>query len=502
MSKEQLIDLDKKQIDLLKKIIKRCIPVKTVWAYGSRVTWNADERSDLDVAVFDCSPAEIGNLKEALGESNLLISVDVMDWQNIPEKFRTNIKKKYVVIQRGLKEWREVKLGEVAFFKTGKLNSNAEKPEGIYPFFTCSPETLKIDDYAFDEEALILAGNNANGIFSLKYYKGKFNAYQRTYVINLNGKHVEYKFLFYALKIQLADLVTISHGTVTKYLTLPILNNIKIFLPPLPEQKAIAEVLSSLDDKIDLLHRQNKTLEDMAQALFRKWFVEGADEGWEEIELGKLVKCTTGHSYRSTELQPSNIALVTLKNFARNGSFRMDGYKEFVGKFKDSQIVKQGDLVVSHTDITQEADIIGNPALVVHPDKYDTLVMTMDLMKVESAEKWLSKEFLFYLFKSRQFKSHCLGCSNGTTVLHMSRKAIPSYRFKIPNKKKTITFASIVKPNIDKIFSNIYNIKILENLRDILLPKLMSGIIRIKQEKTEIIQSPPTIPNSMPEMIQ
>ena len=90
------------------------------------------------------------------------------------------------------KGWRECRLGDVAKYRTGKLNSNAATNNGDYPFFTCSPITAKIDTFAFDEESLILAGNNANGIFSLKYYNGKFNAYQRTYVINTLQ---DYKFL-------------------------------------------------------------------------------------------------------------------------------------------------------------------------------------------------------------------------------------------------------------------------------------------------------------------
>src|SRR4030042_4994237 len=137
--------------------------------------------------------------------------------------------------------WKEYKLGDIATYATGKLNSNAAVANGDYPFFTCSPETLQIDKYAFDREALILAGNNADGVFSLKYYKGKFNAYQRTYIISvIDDKKTDYKFLSYSLKTQLLNLETVSHGTATKYLTLPILNDIPVILPTLPEQRAIA----------------------------------------------------------------------------------------------------------------------------------------------------------------------------------------------------------------------------------------------------------------------
>ncbi|WP_151948971.1 restriction endonuclease subunit S [Aliarcobacter butzleri] len=270
-------------------------------------------------------------------------------------------------------------------------------------------------------------------------------------------------------------------GTTIPNVSLKTMREYSFFLPPLEEQKAIAEVLSSLDDKIDLLHRQNQTLESLAQTLFRQWFIEEAKEEWEEIKLGDFVDCITGYSYKSNDLNDSKNALVTLKNFARDGSFRLDGFKEFIGtKYKDSQIVKHGDLVVSHTDITQEADIIGNPVLVVDMGKYDNLIITMDLMKVESKVDWLSKEFLYYLFRTEDFKFHCLGNSNGTTVLHMSRKTIPEYKTKIPNIEKIEEFTSDVKEILQKQYVNILQIQTLENLRDTLLPKLLSGEVKVK----------------------
>lgn len=279
------------------------------------------------------------------------------------------------------------------------------------------------------------------------------------------------------------ELESRASGTTVFGIKAAVLKKIPITLPSLPEQRAISSVLSSLDDKIDVLNCQNKTLETIVESLFRYRFIEEGNNGGQIVNLGEFIKCTTGASYKSEDLNPSKNALVTLKNFARGGSFRMDGFKEYTGKFKVSQIVRQGDLIVSHTDITQEADILGNPALVIDTGKYDRLIITMDLMKVESTKEWLSKEFLYYLFKTSEFKSHCLGCSNGTTVLHMSRTAIPNYEYKMPDKEKIISFTETVKPNLDKIFANFSQIRTLEKLRDTLLPKLMSGEVKVEYEK-------------------
>lgn len=392
--------------------------------------------------------------------------------------------------------WREVKLGEIAEIITGKTPPTKKKElyGDKYPFITptdiseasrfCKPSRYLSEQGKNRQISSVLPENSicytciaSIGKICITTEDSFTN--QQINALKVYAETAEMLFIFYYLKYLTPKITSMAGGTINRIINKNLFSSIEISIPPLAEQEAIAEVLSSLDDKIDLLHRQNKTLEDMAQALFRQWFIEEANEEWEEVKLEHFVKCTTGHSYRSVELQPSKTALVTLKNFARDGSFRMDGYKEFKGKFKDEQIVNQGDLVVAHTDITQNADIVGNPALVVEHEQYETLIMTMDLMKVESSEEWLSGEFLFYLFKSRHFKNHCLGCANGTTVLHMSRKAIPSYRLKIPNKEKIERFTKNVKPNIEKKFANISAIKTLEKLRDILLPKLIGGKVSV-----------------------
>lgn len=250
-------------------------------------------------------------------------------------------------------------------------------------------------------------------------------------------------------------------------------------MPSLAEQKAISSVLSSLDDKIYLLHRQNTTLERMAETLFRQWFIEEVQEDWGFVELGEYVECFNGVSYKSSELNSSKVAMVTLKSFDRNGGFRLDGFKEFTGRFKEQQIVIQGDLVVAHTDITQGAEVIGNPVLVVNDTRYEHMVISMDLVKVKPKYEWLSNEFLYRMMRTREFKEHCLGYSNGSTVLHLSKQAIPSFEFFMPPKEKIQSYTESAKDLFAKKFKNIEQILTLEKLRDNLLPKLMSGEARV-----------------------
>ena len=124
-----------------------------------------------------------------------------------------------------------LKWNDVFITTTGKLDSNASVEKGAYPFFTCSKELLKIDTYAFDQEALLLAGNNAAGKYDVKYYAGKFNAYQRTYVLSLK-ENWSYRLFQYQLEDKLEYLQQQSLGGLTKYLTLKILGELEFVIPP------------------------------------------------------------------------------------------------------------------------------------------------------------------------------------------------------------------------------------------------------------------------------
>ena len=128
--------------------------------------------------------------------------------------------------------WQISTLGETSTIKTGKLNSEAAVTNGIYPFFTCSQETYRTNTFSFNQEAVLLAGNNASAIYPLKIYCGKFDAYQRTYVISSKNKFVSNKQLYFVLKHQLNEFKGISSGTATKFLTMKILAPIPVIIAP------------------------------------------------------------------------------------------------------------------------------------------------------------------------------------------------------------------------------------------------------------------------------
>ncbi len=163
------------------------------------------------------------------------------------------------------------KLPELCNITTGKLDANAAVENGMYPYFTCGEIPSRIDEYAFDTDAILLAGNNAQGNFHVSRYNGKFNAYQRTYVLTAK-ENCNLDYIYYSLKLALIQLKNRSQGSQTKFLTMPILNDISINTSL--NQLKIATVLSTLDNKIALNHRINAKLEAMAKRLYDYWFVQ------------------------------------------------------------------------------------------------------------------------------------------------------------------------------------------------------------------------------------
>jgi type I restriction enzyme, S subunit len=163
------------------------------------------------------------------------------------------------------KGWEKKTFEEVLIFKTGKLDSNAMIPGGKYPFFTCAQKTYEIDSYSFNQKAVLLAGNNAAGKYSVKFYDGKFDAYQRTYVISVKDEtQLDYTYLTNYISHILNDLRDLSVGANTKFLTMKVLNKITIPLPPLTEQKQIVTRLDTLSEKLRTLRElQQSQLDDM-----------------------------------------------------------------------------------------------------------------------------------------------------------------------------------------------------------------------------------------------
>lgn len=183
--------------------------------------------------------------------------------------------------------WTYKKIGEVCDVKTGRLDANAADEDGVYPFFTCSKEPLRINTFSYDAECILVAGN---GDLNVKYYNGKFDAYQRTYIITLKQgiSNVSVKFLFYFFSLYVETLRKKSIGGVIKYIKLGDITEAQIPLPPLETQSQIVSELDILQSIIDKQKAQLKELDNLAQAVFYDMFGDPVEneKGWDVKKLG------------------------------------------------------------------------------------------------------------------------------------------------------------------------------------------------------------------------
>ena len=258
---------------------------------------------------------------------------------------------------------------------------------------------------------------------------------------------------------------------------------IDILVPPLPEQKAIATVLSSLDDKIDILHQQNKTLETIAETLFRQWFIEEAQEDWSLVQLGQFVAVERGLSYKGAGLciKGLGVPMHNLNSIYEGGGYKCEGIKYYSGDYKDRHVTKPGDIIIANTEQGHDLLLIGFPAII--PKFFgDVGIFSQHIYKLNIKNSYISNAYLYFLLKNYEVRSQVASATNGSTVNMLPKDGIEWVKFKLPPEQKIIIFTSIVEPYLEKKDAILYQIQTLEKLRDNLLPKLMSGEVRVNYE--------------------
>ena len=303
------------------------------------------------------------------------------------------------------------------------------------------------------------------------------------------NENTDYLFLYYLLKFYKDKIEALGSGTTFKEVSGATMKNIVVRVPKKKEkQREIGLILSSIDDKIEANEKINHNLQQQIQTLYSSWFCAYEPFGgvvpddWSTKALADIADFIGGYAYKGSELRESSTAMATIKNFDRGGGFKLDGYKEIQpsDKLKDTQKIELFDLLVAHTDLTQNAEVIGNAEMVMSLSKFHDAIFSMDLVKVIPKHNNISRFFLAAILQNRYFKAHCLGYVNGTTVLHLSKKALPEYELLLPDDFSILRpFDEAVTALYLQISANICENNRLESLRDTLLPKLMSGEIDV-----------------------
>ena len=465
--------LSEKQLTEICDILASHPAVEEAVIYGSRAIDTYKEASDVDIAIkgtkTDHSLA--AKFKYQLEEeTHLPFFFDITAYNTIDNaELKKHIRTKGKTIYR--KGWREMRLGEMSVINTGKSNSQDAIYTGKYPLFDRSMLIKRSDKYLFDKEAIIIPGEGKE--FIPKHYNGKFDLHQRCYAIHSFNKEFIPKFCYYYLTNHKEYFRSVAVGSTVLSLRLGHFEHLPIYLPPLSEQKAIAEILSSLDDKIDLLHRQNKTLEDMAQTLFRKWFIEDADEEWKIGTISDEFDFTMGQSPPSDSYNEEGIGVPM---FQGNADFGSRFPQNRVYTTKPNRFAEIFDTLISvrapvgEQNMAKERCCIGR-GVASFRYKHDSKCYTYTYFKLRSLMKEIKK-----------FNDV------GTVFGSISKTDFQKMELVLPPREVVQQYEHEATATNEKIIKNCYQMNMLRKFQKTLLPKLINGEVRVIDENIKNTQ--------------
>ncbi|HIF9219422.1 TPA: restriction endonuclease subunit S [Photobacterium damselae] len=389
-------------------------------------------------------------------------------------------------------------VGLACNISTGKLDANQAVSGGKYPFFTCAEFPDNIDHFAYDDDVVLVAGNNARGNFHVSRYKGKFNAYQRTYILTAKeGFNIDY--IYYALKLELKRLRERAQGSQTKFLTMPILTGIHLRDVTGDEQTEIANVLSALDKKIELNNRINIELEAMAKTLYEYWFVQfdfpdangkpyKASGGKmvyndtlkreipQDWKVNKLVEITLlirrGISPKYTEESGTQ---VLNQKCIRNQkiSFEDSRRHQAIMDDNDERLLKPFDVLVNSTGV----GTLGRVAYVKRLAEKKTTVDSHVSIVRANPDKVCPR---YLAWKLMRYQPVIEAAANGSTgQVELSKSFLEDLDVIIPSGSVAKKFSEFVEPIAISVAKRESENEELVTLRDWLLPMLMNGQVTV-----------------------
>lgn len=478
-----MVDLRPDQLATVLAILSAKVPECEVWAFGSRAKWTAKDSSDLDIALVSAERipmSVLGRLRQAFADSYLPMSVDVVDLHRVSDEFRQIIERQKVVLQKpsaaatgnnDRAKWQTLPLEQCLETLIDYRGKTPTKVSSGIPLITAKvvkngrietpDEFIAEEDYegwmrrGFPQAGDVLLTMEAPLGEVAQLDNRKVALAQR--LVALRGKQglLDNWYLKYLLQSDLVQdqLRARATGTTVLGIKQSELRKINLTLPPLDEQRAMAQVLGSLDEKIELNRRMNETLEALAQSLFKSWFVDATQsalpKGWRETTIGELCEFAYGKALKAET--------------RRTGSIPVYGSNGQVG-WHDEALVKGPGIIVGRK---------GNPGIVIwSPTDFFPIDTTFYVVPKGECRSFY---FLFHSLRSHNLAS--LGADSAVPGLnrnmaYMSKQVLP------PTDVQE-AFDKQAGPLFERVHHNNEESRTLAALRDALLPKLLSGELRV-----------------------
>ena len=515
------LDLPVRYRRVVEALLTEHVPDTEVWAYGSRIKGSSHAASDLDLVLRSRTLAPIpagrlNGLEEALEESNIPILVQTLDWASLPSSFHEEIKRQYLVLQgissQSTPEWPLARLGDCAVMVRDKVSP------------TDCGDTPYIGLEHIQEGTLNLNGSDlASSVTSVKsrfrtgdILFGKLRPYFRKVIrarfdgicstdiwVLRPSNGVDAGYLFYVMaSTAVVNAATLgSEGTRMPRAKWEHVSSIEIPLPPIDQQRAIARVLGALDDKIELNRQMSKTLEDIAQALFKSWFVdfdpvhakaEGRSSGaglpshldalfpdsFSPSELGPIP-----HGWRITRLDelavflnglalqkypPTTRQSLPIIKIAQLRSGRLVGADLASSEIDPKYIVEDGDVLFSWSGSLECRLWAGG-----------TGALNQHLFKVipnTDVPKWLS----YFAIHTHLADFRAIAAGKATTMGHIQRHHLSDALQAAPSQDTVASLDRVIGPIVDRLVASMTEVGRLASQRDALLPELLSGQVQLR----------------------
>jgi type I restriction enzyme S subunit len=387
-----------------------------------------------------------------------------------------------------MSHWKEYKLSEVGKLQRGKSKHRpryaAQLYGGPYPFIQTgqireASKYITKYEQTYSEEGLSQSKLWSKGTLCITIAANiaeiailSFDSCFPDSVIGFipDTKKCDLDYAFYTLKYFQKELQQMGDGSAQDNINLGTFDEIKFPFPPLIEQIAIASILSSLDDKINLLQKQNKTLEQLAEIIFKQWFFEQANESWEEINFGAIIHQVKDR-IKNSSVKAEDIkvlsAVKTGELVLSEDYFTKQVFSKDIGKYI---VVKQFDFAYNPSRIN-----IGSIGMLG-----ENITGAVSPVYVVLRPKMNWHYYLQFMLKQQYVKSTIEIYASGSVRQSLDYDSFSKIEIKLPPFEKVEMFNKYYCDSLTKINGNKTQIKTLTHLRDTLLPKLMNGEVRVE----------------------
>ena len=351
--------------------------------------------------------------------------------------------------------WEYKKLGDLCRIRTGKLDANAANDNGLYPFFTCSVTPLKINNYAYDCECVLVAGN---GDLNVKYYSGKFNAYQRTYIIESNDNNVlDVRYLYMFLSEYVTILRKKSIGAIIKYIKLGYLTEAKIPFLSLSEQQSIVDYLDSSFAKIDAMKANAEKALNEAKALFQASLKEMLEpkEGWEEKKLGDIGELKNGMNFNKNE-SGYNVHILGVGDFGNLFQINDTDHLQTISLNSNPSaeyILKNEDIVFVRSNGNK--NLVGRCVLIHVGD--EPCSFSGFCIRFRKSTNEVDACYLTHFLKTEDARKRLVG--NGANISNLNQKVLSEFIVSYPSlqeQQSIVATLDSLKSKVDRLQEN-YN---------------------------------------------